>query len=100
MLILLPFLEDRLADLKYRDVRILGENMEPELLVENCSSIFEEFNMGIHDIDIEIVRDGNSISLLYHLRIRKLENKLQLLSALSDVKGVIKVQWQRSLGKI
>jgi len=100
VLILLPFLEDCLADLKYRDVRILGENMEPELLVENCSSIFEEYNMGIHDIDIEIVRDGNSISLLYHLRIRKLENKLQLLNALSDVKGVIKVQWQRSLGKI
>lgn len=100
VLILLPFLEDRLSDLKYRDVKILGENMEPELLVENCSSIFKSYSMGIHDIDIEIERDGNSISLLYHLRIRKLENKLELLNALSDVKGVIKVQWHRSLGKI
>jgi uncharacterized protein with ACT and thioredoxin-like domain len=100
VLILLPFLEDRLADLKYRDVRILGENREPDLLVENCSSIFKDYNMGIHDIDIEIERDGNSISLLFHLRIRKLENKLELLNALSDVKGVIKVQWHRSLGKI
>jgi len=68
--------------------------------VENCSSIFEDYNMGIHDIDIEIEGDGNSISLLYHLRIRKLENKLELLNALSDVEGVIKVLWQRAPGKI
>ncbi|MCD4701294.1 MAG: MgtC/SapB family protein [Candidatus Aegiribacteria sp.] len=100
VLILLPFLEDRLADLKYRDVIILGENTEPELLVDNCSSILKSYNIGIHDIDVEIEGDGNSISLLYHLRIRKLEKKLELLNDLSDVKGVIKVRWQRSLGKI
>jgi len=100
VLILLPFLEDRLSGLKYRDVIILGENREPELLVENCSSLLRKYSIGIHDIDIEIDRDGSSISLLYHLRIRKLENKLQLLSALSEVKGVINVQWQRAPGKI
>lgn len=96
VLILLPFLEDRLADLKYRDVVILGENIEPELLVENCSSIIKKHNIGIHDIEIGIERDGNSISLLYHLRIRKLEDKLKILNDLSDVKGVIKVQWHRT----
>ena len=100
VLTLLPFLENRLADLKYRDVIILGENMEPELLVENCSNIIRSYNMGIHDIEIEIERDGNSINLLYHLRIRKLENRLELLNALSNVKGVIKVKWQRALAKI
>ncbi len=100
VLIILPFFEKRLADLKYRDVVILGENMEPELLVENCSRILESYNIGIHDIEIEIERDGNSISLLYHLWIRKLKNKLELLNALSGVKGVIKVQWHRGSGKI
>jgi putative Mg2+ transporter-C (MgtC) family protein len=100
VLVLLPFLEDRLADLKYRDVIILGERMEPEKLVESCSSILKKYNIVIHDIDIEIDRDGGSISLLYHLRIRKLENKLELLSTLSDVKGVKNVQWQRAPGKI
>jgi putative Mg2+ transporter-C (MgtC) family protein len=100
ILIMLPFLEDRLADLQYRDVIILGENREPDLLVENCSSIFQKHDVQIHDIDIEIDRDGSSISLLFHLRIRKLDDKMQLLGELSEVKGVINVQWQRAPGRI
>jgi len=100
ILIILPFFEDCIAGLKYRDVVVLGESMEPELLVENCSSIIKSYKIGIHDIEIEIERDGNSISLLYHLRIRKLDNKLKLLNALSDVKGVIKVKWHRALSKM
>lgn len=100
ILIMLPFLEDRLSDLQYRDVIILGENREPELLVENCSSIFKKHMIQIHDIDIEIDRDGSSITLLFHLRIRKLRDKMELLNQLSEVKGVINVQWQRAPGKI
>ena len=100
VLILLPFLEDRLAGLKYRDVIIIGENREPELLVENCSSVIKKYKLVIHDIDIDIERDGSSISLLYHLRIRKLEKKLQLLNTLSEIKGAISVQWKSTSGKI
>jgi putative Mg2+ transporter-C (MgtC) family protein len=100
VLIMLPFLEDRLSDLKYRDVIIQGENREPELLVDNCSGIFKSHDVQIHDIDIEITRDGSSISLLFHLRIRKLDDKMELLNQLSEVKGVTSVQWQRAPGKI
>ncbi|MBN2586001.1 MAG: MgtC/SapB family protein [Candidatus Fermentibacteraceae bacterium] len=100
ILITLPFLEYRLSDLKYRDVLILGENSEPEMLVDKCSSIFSDHMVHIHDIDIEIDRDGSSISLLFHLRIRKLDDKMELLNQLSEVQGVISVQWQRSAGRI
>ena len=100
VLIILPFLEDRLSDLQYRDVIIQGENSEPELLVDKCSGIFKTHRVQIHDIDIEIKGDGSSISLLFHLRIRKLDDKMELLNQLSEVPGVTSVQWQRAPGKI
>ncbi len=100
ILIFLPLIEERLAALEYRDVVIRGENRDPEALIKNCTSVFENNSIGIHDIDIEIAREGSSITLLYHLRIRKLNNKLQLLNTLSEVKGVINVKWQRAVGNI
>lgn len=100
VLVMLPFLEDRLTDLQYRDVVILGENREPETLVETCSGILRKHGIQIHDIDIEIDGDGESISLLFHLRIRKLDDKMELLNQLSEVQGVSSVQWQRAPAKI
>lgn len=100
ILTILPLIEDRVAVLQYRDVIIHGGNSDPETLIENCTSVFRNNNLGIHDIDIGIDREENSITLLYHLRIRKLENKLQLLNTLSEIQGVINVQWQRDVGKI
>ncbi len=100
VLIMLPYFEDRLADLKYRDLIILGQKVEPGKFVDSCSDIIRTHRIVIHDIDIEIDNDSESISLLYHLRIRKLNNKLDLLTALSNVNGVANVQWQRAPGKI
>lgn len=100
VLVMLPLLEDRLADLKYRDVVVTGENREPETLVESCSVIFRKHGVHIHDIDIEIDREEDAISLLFHLRIRKLKDKIGLLSRLSEVQGVTCVQWQRTPARI
>lgn len=100
ILILLPLLEGRVAALQYRDVIIHGENIDPEILIKNCTTVFESSSLVIHDIDIGIDKEESSITLLYHLRIRKLENKLKLLNDLSEVQGVINVQWQRASAKI
>lgn len=100
VLIFLPFIEDRVASLKYRDVTIRGGNRNPELLLETCSSIFKRFRIGIHDVDIEIDRDDRTICLLYHLRLRNLDGKIDLLNTLSEIEGVTSVQWQRTSGKI
>lgn len=98
ILVLLPLVEGRVAALKYRDVVIRGENRDYEALIEDCTALFKEDNIGILDIETKIER--SSITLLYHLRIRKLEKKMKLLNALSEIKGVINVQWQRASGKI
>lgn len=97
ILILLRVLENGLTDLQYRDVLIVGENREPEVLVENCSDIFGRHNVGISDIDMEIDVEDDTISLLFHLKVRHLEDKLELLNTLSEVKGVTSVQWQRGV---
>ncbi|OPL18257.1 MAG: hypothetical protein AVO35_05255 [Candidatus Aegiribacteria sp. MLS_C] len=96
VLVMLPFLEDRLAELQYRDVVITGENREPETLIESCSAFFRKHGVHIQDIDIEIDREEDAISLLFHLRIRKLYDKIGLLSQLSGVQGVIAVRWNRT----
>lgn len=100
ILILLRVLENSLADLQFRDVLIVGENREPEVLVENCSSIFDRHNVRISDIDMEIGVEEEIISLLFHLKVRHLEDKLELLNMLSEVEGVTSVQWQRGVGRI
>lgn len=100
ILVLLPFLENRLADLQRREMVIKGEDLEPEKLVESCNRILEEHEIRIGDIDIEIDRENDEISLLYHLKIRKLENKMSLLDQLSRVEGVNSVQWQRKPAEI
>ncbi|MBD3278193.1 MAG: MgtC/SapB family protein [Candidatus Aegiribacteria sp.] len=96
ILVLLPFLENRLADLQRRELVIKAEDLQPEKLVESCSRILEKHNVKIGDMDIEIDRENDEISLLYHLKIRKLESKLNLLDQLSRVQGVNSVQWQRT----
>lgn len=100
VLTLLPLIEDRVSSLKYRDVMIRGENRNPEQLNENCSSVFEHSGVRIHDVDIEINRNGSSINLLYHLRIRRLQKKFELLNSLSEVDGVTSVLWQRAPGDL
>ncbi len=100
ILVMLPLLERRLADLQYMDVVITGENREPEVLVKSCSDIFLMHKLQIHDIDIEIDSDESSITMLFHLRIRKLDDKMQVLNQLSQVKGVTSVHWQRGTAKL
>ncbi len=99
VLILLPLLENRVSALKYRDVIIRSESRDPLLLLERCTAVFEHSHIGIHDVDVEIDRSGSLVNLLYHLRIRKIENKYELLSSLSEIDGVTTVTWQRSSGR-
>lgn len=100
ILILLRVLENSLTDLQYRDVLIVGENREPEVLVENCSNIFGSHDVRISDIDMEIGVEEEIISLLFHLKVRQLDDKMELLNTLSEVEGVTSVQWQRGVSGI
>lgn len=100
ILILLRVLENGLTDLQYRDVLIVGENREPEVLVENCSDIFGRYKVRISDIDMEIGVEDDTISLLFHLRVRELDDKMELLNTLSEIEGVTSVQWQRGVRTI
>ncbi len=96
----LPVFEDRLADLKYRDVLVTGENREPEILLEHCMTVFKEYEVTVHDMDMEIDREKGSIAFLFRLRLRRLEDKLELLNRISGVDGVTGVQWKRAPGKL
>lgn len=99
VLIILPLFENRVSALKYRDVIIRGESRDPLLLLERCTAIFKHSNIGIHDVDVEIDRNGSLVNLLYHVRIRKIENQNELLNSLSEIEGVTTVTWQRSSGR-
>ena len=99
VLILLPLIENRISALKYRDVIIRGESGDPLKLLDRCTSVFKRSHIGIHDVDIEIDRNGSFVNLLYHLRIRKIENKNELLNSLSEIDGVTTVTWQRYSGR-
>ena len=98
VLVLLPLIENRVSALKYRDVIIRGESRDPLQLLDICTAVFERSRIGIHDVDVEIDNSGNFVNLLYHLRIRKIENKIELLNSLSEIDGVTTVTWQRSSG--
>lgn len=99
VLVLLPLLENRVSSLKYRDVIIRGESRDPLRMLDRCTAVFEHSHIGIHDVDIEIDRNGNFVNLLYHLRIRKISNHNELLNSLSEIDGVTTVTWQRSSGR-
>lgn len=98
VLILLPLIENRVSALKYRDVIIRGGSRDPLRLLDRCTAVFERSNIRIHDVDVEIDNNGSFVNLLYHLRIRKIENKNELLNSLSEIDGVTTVTWQRSSG--
>lgn len=99
VLILLPLIENRVSALKYRDVIIRGESGDPLKLLDRCTAVFLHSGIGIHDVDIEIDKNGSFVNLLFHLRIRKMENHNELLNSLSEIDGVITVTWQRSSGR-
>jgi len=97
ILVLLPILENSVSILKYRDLLVRGESTSAGILLEDCRKVLQRAGVGISDVDIEISHQGSQASLLFHMRIRSVSDKVGLLEALSDVKGVVSVRWQRGL---
>ncbi len=99
ILMLLPFLERYIASLKYREVLVRGVNTDTSVLLEKCRAVFLDAGIVIHDVDIDIESEKKteelSIDLLFHIRIRNMEEKVELIEKLSGVSGVSRVLWQK-----
>lgn len=99
ILLVLPFLERYIASLKYREVLVRGVNTDTSVLLQKCRSVFNAANIVIHDVDIDIDSEEKTnelaIDLLFHIRIRNMEEKIELIEKLTEVHGVSRVLWQK-----
>lgn len=94
-LIGLVYLEDRIPPRYYRILVVVGEGIGLSNLEQACRQVLNDRGINIRETETEIKPKDMEIRLVFHLQLKSVDLRTEMMNRLSVLPGVRHVTWKR-----